>query len=210
MRLTFGINVHDETAETLVACLSSLREHDPEASVFVVGDGVDNSWLRSVCYTYAADFHPGVRLKLVKYGAEWWDRFMRLAVSYDPDFVFKVDPDTRFHRPFKVFPAYAVFGSVERDYDVQGGIQGFRVDAVKLMLNAGVFRDPLYTNLKAWAEPRTISYEQAAGGQMSSDHTLAHIVKRLGLSWGDWPEVDSQWRKTRPFRDGVAATHPHK
>jgi hypothetical protein len=47
---------------------------------------------------------------------------------------------------------------------------------------------------------------------LSTDWTLFEISKALGLSLGEWDEVHSIHRVYEGFvfREGVAATHPHK
>jgi hypothetical protein len=208
--LAFGLAVHDEALKQLDWCLGHLRAAYPSVPVFVIDDGGRNPGYADVCTSHGCDYHRGERLKAVRHGCRWWQRFFTTALRYDWHYCFKMDPDTRLHRPFRCMPENLdVFGTVERECDVQGGLQGFRRECVRRVVDSGVCLDPVYADVAAWGTAMTRNYTRNTG-QISTDHSLAHIVRRLKLTWGAWDEVDCQWRKTRPFRDGVAATHPHK
>jgi hypothetical protein len=208
-RLAFGVTVYREPPTQLDDCLARVRAVYERESVFVISDGNDDRGYRECCRRHRAGYYPGERLKVATCGAQWWQRFFEIALARPADFVFKMDADTWLHRPFAGFPKWDVFGTVDRDFEIQGGMQGFRRSTVQKIVTSGICLDPVYKDPARWGPPRTVKYTQSTG-QISSDHSLAHIVRRLGLTWGDWAEVDCQWRKSREFRDGVAASHPHK
>jgi hypothetical protein len=208
--LAFGLTVYCEPAEQLSWSLGHLRRAYPAADVFVISDGSDCEGYRAACAGHAARYLPGERLKTLENGARWWERFFTVASGYKSEYVFKMDPDTQLHRPFRDFPRWDVFGSYDGGGRIQGGIQGFSRAAVETVLRSGICLDPAYADASTWATEEGVRGYVRSLGQISTDFVLAHIVQRLGLTYGDWPEVNSLWRNDRPFRQGVAATHPHK
>jgi len=209
-KLAFGVTVYEESPEQLSWCLGHVRRAYPQAAVFVISDGTDVPGFRDACTEYAASYLPGERLKTLENGAKWWERFFAAASMYKADYVFKVDPDTQVHRPFRDFPPLDVFGSYDGGGRIQGGIQGFGRSAVETILQSGICLDPAYADASTWATEDGVRGYVRSLGQISTDFVLAHMVQRLRLTCGDWPEVHSMWRNDHPFRRGVAATHPHK
>jgi hypothetical protein len=208
--LVFGITVFDEPPAQLAWCLDNLRRAYARSLVFVIDDGGRGPEYVEVCRQFCADFKGGQRLKQIGRGCQWWHRFFDTALRFEWDYCFKMDPDTCMHRPFGELPRNLdVFGTLTRPCDIQGGLQGFSRRAVRLIMKSGACLDPIYADLGAWGNRRTRGYTRSTG-QISTDHSLAHIVRRLRLPCGNWPDVDCQWRRRRPFRTGVAATHPHK
>jgi hypothetical protein len=205
----FGITIYDEGPDQLDWCLRHLRAVYPSATVFVISDGSDLPAYREVCQHHSATYHPGERLKLLGHGAAWWKRFFGLAAECNANHVFKLDPDAQLVRPFRFFPSLDVFGTLDGCI-VQGGVQGFSAAAVFRILESEVCDDPEYGSISTWAFDGTSQEYAQVKGQISTDYVLHHIVQRLSMRQGQWNEVDSLYEPTRPFRPGVAATHPHK
>ena len=209
-RLLFGLTVYDESDAQLEWCLAYIRAAYEESPVFVLADGTQMRRHEDACRKYRADYIAGERLKIVEKGAQWWERFFRTAVTYPFDIVLKIDPDTRVHRRFTTFPTADIFGTDDGGGRIQGGIQAFRLSAVKMILHSGICLDPAYADPATWAVDQSVSQYVQILGQISTDYILGHMVQRLELTLADWIEVDSLWRPSRAFRSGVAATHPHK
>lgn len=208
-KATFIITVYREEPELLDHCLRNLRRHYRKEPVVIITDGTFDRMHPIICKRHRCGYVPGARLKTAVCGIAWWERFIRHAVYFDAPYTFKMDPDTVIHRRFQHFPQWDLFGSL-RGSVLQGGIIGLQAHACRVMDQSGVFQDPSLWDWRTWAAGRGIDEYILSRGEMSTDHSLAYLARRLGLTFGDWPEVDSMWRVTRPFRPGVAATHPHK
>ena len=142
MHIVFGLTVHDEPEAQIDWCLTWLRRAYPAAPVFVVSDGPhpEESAVLALCRRHRAHFERGARLKVIEQGAAWWQRFFTLGAAYQPDWLVKLDADTRVRRALDmadVAPA-AVLGKVDgigRPYEnVQGGFQLIRGTAVERIL----------------------------------------------------------------------------
>lgn len=211
-RLVFGCTIYNEGGEQLRWFLGNLRRAYPSMPVFVISDGHDDPSYSHVCNDFGADYIAGNCLKRLSCGALWWDRFFRHIQAYPFEFAFKVDPDTKIIRPFRRFPPFDIFGTKE-GRNIQGGIQGFSRSAVNKIIERDLCRSSRYQDVVRWtradATQKVREYIDATG-RTSTDFLLMDIARRLGLACGNWLEVDSQWKRNRPFRSDVAATHPHK
>ena len=110
-KLVFGITVRNEAPQHLGACLHRLRQAYPLTNVFVISDGNDLEGYQSVCRKHNTEYFAGERLKMLCTARNGGIDFSR-ALTYDADFIFKMDPDTWLHRSFRFFPTWDVFGSV--------------------------------------------------------------------------------------------------
>lgn len=208
-RLLFGCTVYREGPKLLGAFLASVRAQYGDQPIFVISDGIQNLDYPKVCAEHGAEYILGERLKVLDSGGAWWHRLFRKAASYPFDYFFKIDPDTRIHRRFKFFPEWELFGSKD-SVNIQGGIQGFRRSAVDKIIRSRLLDSPALKNPETWARNDVTKAYVRKTGQISTDFVLMYIIHQLGMTWGDWKEVDSQWHLDRPFRNDVAATHPHK
>ncbi len=200
--LVFGITLYNESTAQLDWCLAHLRKVYSTAAVIVVTDGT--SGYASICHKHHCDYVEGERLKPCSNGAKWWTRLLQLFLRYNGDFYIKLDADTQLHRPFAYFPSADVFGTRMWYGGIQGGIHGFSWAAIQQIMKTGITLDPSYIN---WGIDT--GYCKVTG-TISTELLLFDICKRLKLVLSDWAEVDSMPKKTRAWRQGVAATHPHK
>jgi hypothetical protein len=205
----FGITIVEEGPELLSKCLRNVRSVYPQAPIFVISDGHENGAYPAVCRANDAMYHLGICLKLLEHGAEWWHRLFLFAARCNTDFVFNLDPNALLHRRFRSYPRLDVFGSLDGRM-IQGGIQGFSAAAISKILLSGMSVDSSYRDYRIWAIDEASTDHALSTGHISTDYLLFHIIHRLGLRSGEWSEVDSMRKKSRPFREGVAATYPHK
>lgn len=200
--LVFGIAIYNEGVAQLDWCLSNLRNVYPEVQAFVVSDGASAelvSQYQGCCQEHQVRCVEGQRLKALEQGALWWKRFLDLSLEYPAQYIFKMDPDTCLRRRFEFFAPFDIAGTLEGD-NIQGGIQCLRRSAAIRISDSGICLDVSFRDRK-WEYRR---------GEACSDRLLCHIRKKLGLTVGNWTEVDSLWKATRPPRVDAAATHPHK
>ena len=211
--IVFGMTIYQEGERQLAVCLEKLRQAYREAVAFCISDGVHSPEYSRVCRQFGVDYTEDRRLKRLSCGVKWWDRFFRVGSRYDPSYLIKIDPDTIIHRPFHSFPGVDLFGTLDhrsREMEhIQGGCQGFRIDAVKRLLESGICQDPVYCDRAVWA-PAECEFQ---GDYLSTDFTLIHMVKRLGLRFDDWDEVDCRYVSqlgSRSWKTDAAATHPRR
>src|SRR5262249_584015 len=140
-------------------------------------------------------------------GALWWGRFFEKCLEYPADVFFKIDPDTEFRRPFRMRPDFDIFGSYDGTL-VQGGIQGFQRRAVESIVHSNICYEIRFKDETTWAN-NCMEYLDSTG-EVSTDFLLLAIAKQLNLTMGNWTEVHSQWKPTKPFRPDVAVVHPRK
>jgi hypothetical protein len=216
VNIVFGLTVHDEPAGQLDWCLTCLRRAYPKAPVFVVSDGLhpDEATIAEVCRRNRVHFERGQRLKLVQHGSEWWQRFLTLGAAYQPDWLVKMDADTRVRRPLNMenVPNAEVLGRVDDvgrpQENVQGGFQLIRGSAVQQILASGECLSAYWRDPASWA--RGQCGQLVARGEISTDFTLMGILRVLGLTWARHRQVDSHWRVPKQWRPDAAVTHPHK
>lgn len=206
-KLAFGTMVYSEPPEQLDWCLANVRRVYPESHIFVIADGKDNPAWREVCRIKNAEYIVSDRMKVRGSGAIWWARFFQKCLEYDASVYFKIDPDTKLHRPFRRVPNIEIFGSAHGKI-IQGGIQGFLRRTVERIVASNVCFHPKYKDESTWAID-CMSYLEEKG-EVSTDFLLTDIARQLRLRMMNWSEVHSQWKKKTPFRLDVAATHPHK
>lgn len=200
--ISFGMNVFEESPELILGCLTRIRAAYPDSPIFIICDGGSKfpEEYPLLAKQQNADYAWDSNLK-VSGGALWWKRFFETAIKYDTDFTFKIDADTRIHRPFKFFPEADLFGSMDKTH-VQGGIQGFSRHAVKTILESKECEDPRY------GKPPFL-YKAKGILQFTTDHSIIAIIKKLGLTPANWTEVHSEWLRLSKNPGDVAASHPH-
>jgi hypothetical protein len=209
MNPSFIITVSNEHPAQLIQCLSFLKRSYPQAAVAIISDGssMPMDFLRDAYgLTHVV---AGQRLKTRGKIWRWWDRFFACARKLPAGTpVFKLDPDAVIHRPFDgVDPVNAMFGTVigngTEGIHVQGGIQGFGSQTVNTLSQV------IKANLAQLTEQTGEGDEWA-----SSDLTIAHLCKLVGIPMLHFGEVLSMWKPEElpalPQISGFAATHPHK
>jgi hypothetical protein len=134
-------------------------------------------------------------------------------------YLFKIDPDTQFHRRFRYLPAEtAMFGTVQGAPDrlsVQGGCIGFTRDAAERISDSRLLLDPILRDCKAG--PSHLSKLARRGrdrGLASFDWSLGWVADQIGIPLIDFPEVYSihgevvSLPEDEEEKDTYAVTHP--
>jgi hypothetical protein len=203
-----------ETPIQLNWCLTSLRLVYRHIPVIVISDGVFYSKYAPICRTHSARYIKGERLKQAKSGGRWWLRTLTYAASTGADFVLKIDPDTKFQRVIRSFPIFEISGTLvcqgTPKEHIQGGIQAFSKSAINKLLNSKFFDNPLLTNPRHYAWDDNLLRLAIENEYMCSDAMLRKAKMELGLSWGNWSEVNSQWKRLDKNYPRFAISHPHK
>jgi hypothetical protein len=216
---TFEIVVHNEVDE-LSACLVSLRTHHPAAPVLIISDGDDRGGYRRLARAYNARYVAGESLKPSR-GADYCRRLFVEFLRCPTDYLLKVDPDTRFHRPFRFFPNAHFFGTVLEAgtplEHVQGGCQGFSKEVCVRAVESPLLTDPhFYDDPAAWCHHpfvlELVSAYQKAAGVQNCDFLIYNLMNyHLDAPPASWSEALCLWREVaRNPHNHYAVTHPHK
>lgn len=198
----FVINTYHDTAQ-LAACLSSLRQHYPDAPATVIDDGGDGTAIIPVTAEYRADLMLGQHLRHAV--GKWLRRWLAAGLGMGTDWVVKVDPDSRFHRPFTAPPDAPAIG-----YPIQSWYGHY-----------------LHGGCKAYSRGcarRLVAVDDIAQVDELIDDQLAHALRGfkhplsedLVLSWFLW-QLDipqSRWAEISPVpmapHRGYAVSHGHR
>lgn len=209
------VTAADEGAPQLELCLSNLRKHHPNIPVRVISDGVDDPSYPKLCKKYKVDYELGTFLKRIETGGLWWKRVLEAGLSYKKPLFFKIDPDTKFHKPVQHWPKYPISGSRhnagEENDTIQGGCQSFKKGAAEKILNSGIlksddlFKPHLY-------RPRGIYQNNwIPSGYFTTDYSLMYAIKKLSIEYGNWEEIGCAWLHAPNNSDlRFSVTHPHK
>ncbi|MEZ4433226.1 MAG: galactosyltransferase-related protein [bacterium] len=143
--ITFYLNVFRD-AGLLDDCLSSIRAAYPDAPVLVRSDGDDDPRIATIADRHRARFVDDINRYGLTHGGDYVQVMFERFLEAPTDWLFKIDPDTRVHRPFRALPdGCRVFGTLQRQrpiYSVQGGCIGFTRAAVEHFVERCTFRDP--------------------------------------------------------------------
>lgn len=222
---TFEIVVHHEVDE-LGACLVSLRMHHPAAPVVIISDGDDCDGYRRLARAYGARYVAGESLKRSR-GADYCQRlFAEFLRGPDgsggaTDYLLKVDPDTRFHRPFRFLPNAHFFGTVLEAgtplEHVQGGCQGFSREACERAVRSPQLTDgTFYDDPRQWCHHphvgELVAAYQEKSGLQNCDFLIYNLMKyHADAPPAAWSETLCLWRgDPRNPGNRYAVTHPHK
>jgi len=211
----FIVPVALEGPSQLEWCLGNLRRAYPDAPARVISDGVDDQGYNRICKRFKVDYVAGRYLKRIECGGEWWRRTLTEGLKMDSEWVVKLDPDTQVHRPFKTPPpdGAAVAGTVDHkgtvDENVLGGCQAISRKAAEKILASGLLDAPELKDHRTYSPDEPTLRHWKARAFMGTDMSLAWLVRNLGLTVADWPDVGINWREPPPEGD-FAATHPHK
>jgi hypothetical protein len=203
-----------EPPEKVAWALRHLRSVYPAAPVAVISDGVDDAGYAAACAVYGARYIRGERLKITAAGGLWWQRTFEAALVMGTRYVLKVDPDTRFNRPVRVWPAADCFGNHvglgEIGEHIQGGVQGFQRSAVERMIASGICLREELRDVGAWAftEGERVYFERE--NYLSTDRVLVRVLKDLGMSLEHWREIVSNWGPAPADAERYAISHAHK
>lgn len=195
-------------------CLKRFRSIYPFVPVTVISDGSPFVLrARLIAESWGCGFHAGENLLVEDRGLAWWKRIFSLSVDEVTDIVLKIDPDTLFHREFRFVPLWDYFGCVKNlglvTEHVQGGIQGFSMGMIRRVLGSGVLDDPLYTDVYKFSPNGVCADTFRAKYQISTDHSIHHVMSRLGVPACHWDEAGCTWlRAVENVGLRYAVTHP--
>ena len=213
--LTFFVHTYHDS-EQLRAMLRRLRNLYPRARVIVCSDGDPNPCLESIAADANACFHRGDNLYALGNGGKVCQRLLSLFLEQPTDYLFKVDPDTGFHRRFAFLPAHCgMFGTLQSNpslCSIQGGCCGFTREAAERMFHSNAFADPLLEDApRSWASHPALWQCMVKVGRVSSDWMLGYVATSLGIPQFGFSEVASNWK--RPVANPnlrYAVTHPYQ
>jgi hypothetical protein len=209
------VMVADEGGPQLELCLTHLRKAYPFANVRVISDGVDYPEYPEICGRFAVDYELGEYLKRIERGGDWWHRLLSVGLSYGTEWIVKLDPDTIVWRPLKTLPRFPVSGTLhgrkQPTENIQGGFQAIHRNIARRILNSGALQKEDLKRIRVFCPNYEFLRTWIPTGYFTTDHSLMHIMRRMGITWGDWSEVKCAWEAPPPNPDLVfAVTHPHK
>jgi len=190
--------------EFVEQAISSVRKNDI-GKIIVINDGGNETGLLDLCNKYNAEYINSEQYKLPQKGFLWWDRFFKLGLNSNCEFIVKIDPDTFFIKPLEyLIPNLDYFGTIfdhdgRSPHSVQGGIQGFSRNYIKRILNSGlVLSNPDRGN--------------RSDGSFSTDIFIESISSNLNQLGEEWKEVWSVWgaRQSLSLKDdnNYSIIHP--
>jgi hypothetical protein len=155
--------------------IGACKKHFHHARVFLLVDGDDHTYQHTPCVRFPE------RLKPLPNGGAWVKRWFTFAVAQGSDIAFKIDPDSKVHRPFHAPPPDAdLFGSllkIKDRYLVHGGSMGLR-------------RDFMIRAIPLLADERYKAREfSMCDGTSSSDKIITDLADRLNVPLTPWGEV---------------------
>ncbi len=207
--------VAEEGAKQLEFFLQGYRKCYPNAPLHVISDGVADPEYHKLCKKYKCDYTLGRYYKRIECGGLWWKRTLEIGLKYGKKWILKVDPDTKFWRPFKAEPKFPVAGTHNNignphEY-IQGGCQAIRKDTARKILDSGVLASDELAKHWNFCPDKKFLNSWLPTGYFTTDFSLVYILRKLGIEFGDWSDVGCQWRVAPPNFDGTyAVTHPHK
>lgn len=211
--LTFLVHTFQDVLP-LQAMLVDCRRHYPLARIIVCSDGDDQRQLSLVAHRVGAEFHRGEHLYAEGNGGKVCHRMLELYLREPTAYLFKVDPDTGFHRRFQYLPDHSgMFGTLQCNpllCSIQGGCCGITLDwatkmhAQRLFLNSSL-QDPPAT----WAAHEPLWRHMKKVRRVSSDWMFGYVATAVGCPQFGFPEVRSQWKIPVKNAAGLyAITHP--
>jgi hypothetical protein len=211
--LTFFVQVHHD-AERLAWMLQRLRGLYPESRVVVCSDGDDDPRLPTIAERANAEFYLGENLYALGHGGKVCHRMLELFFQQPSRWLFKVDPDTCFHRRFAYLPAHpGVFGTLQCNptlCSIQGGCCGFSREASERMFRSEAFLCPsLLDAERTWARHPPLWRYMEKVQRVSKDWMCGYVATALGVAQFGFDEVLSRWKKP-VSNPGLryAVTHP--
>lgn len=193
----FFLTVFSES-ELAKKLIRTVRNHYPDVDFICCDElGVDPGF-NSFCLDLNIFYFAGAQIKELSNGGEWCIRMIQSFLSYsDAEYMIRMEPDTRFLRPFRYFPSVDFFGNVrgqgERQY-IQGGCFGLSRRACQQLIDSGILSSSLYKNPSfayfRYQPPYLQPGELHSSKQLvATDLVLWDAVQRLGLSWMEWVDV---------------------
>lgn len=234
--LDFGLTSAGD-AELARDCLRRLRGVYPQARIVLVTDGDGDPAYDEIARIHQAELVRGESCFRQQAGGRFWQRLLELYAANPSDYFFKIDTDTRFHRPFRELPdpdEPVVFGTLRTDPrfiaepHCQGGCNAFTRRAMTQLLESRLFEDPGYRqteySCRVTPHPDHIA-DRERRGRISTDLILADVCARIPLPLRSHPEFLCLWLNPGDGHDAIAphleaelhneqlryaVTHPHK
>lgn len=197
----FVVNTFCDT-ESLCRCLSSVRDHYPDAPLTVIDDGGLDADLGLPVSVYKANLIRGGHMRPLT-GA-WIHRWLQAGLAMNTDVIVKLDPDSRVHRPFRHIPVGPAFGyPLDCWYGkyLHGGCKGYtRGCAERLVL------DLLVRRVDAQLDKATARKLRGQKHALSEDLVLSWVLTTEDIPQVPWGEVAPV--PMSPQR-GYAVSHGH-
>lgn len=209
------ITLANEGGKQVRECLTSIRKYYPNIPIHLVSDGVDNPDYPKIAKEFRTHYTLGQYLKRSECGGLWWQRVLKIGVSYKKKWLIKMDADARFYRAFKVEPKFALAGTLENPGEtrenIQGGCQAISTKLAYTLLKSGILDGAELRYQRLYCPEPDFLRTWVPTGYFTSDFSMMYMVKKLGLQFGPWPEVYSRWRyKPSNHNDKYAVVHPIK
>lgn len=207
--------VAEEGSKQLEFFLQNYRKCYPSTPLHVISDGVADAEYPKLCKKYKADYTLGRYYKRIECGGLWWKRTLEIGLKYNKKWILKVDPDTKFCRPFRSEPKFPISGTHnnignQHEY-IQGGCQAIRKDIAQKILKSDILHSDELAKHWNFCPDRKFLNSWLPTGYFTTDFSLVYIMRKLGIEFGNWEDVGCQWRVAPPNFDGTyAVTHPHK
>ena len=204
---------YDATAE----CLADLRKHYPRSRVILRSDGDPDPRFPILAQRHNVDFRAESRLFNIENGGAVIERMLVIFFEKPTRYLFKIDPDTVFHRRFRYLPVLSgLFGTLQCEQEtpsVQGGCMGFTRDAAEQILQSQMLRDERLREPAKFISDSPYFYRMAHRaercGLASFDWMVPWIASELGIAMYSFDEVNSGWRQPPPNPEQrYAVTHP--
>lgn len=197
----FVVNTFQDT-ENLCRCLSSVRDHYPDAPLTVIDDGGLDLELSLPTSVYRARLIRGGHVRPLV-GA-WVHRWLQAGLALNTDVIVKLDPDSRLHHPFQHIPIGPAFGYlIDCWYGkyLHGGCKGFTRGCIERLV-----LDLLVRRVDAQLDKNTARKLRGLKHSLSEDLVLSWV-----LTTEDIPQV--AWGEVAPVpmssRSAYAVSHGH-
>jgi hypothetical protein len=189
--------------EATAECLRDLRKHYSESSVILRSDGDPDPRFAILAKRNQADFRLEPRLFGIENGGAVIERMLELFFEKPTRYLFKIDPDTVFHRRFQYLPVRSgLFGTLQTEQEtpsVQGGCMGFTRDVAEQILLSKMLRDSRLREPAKFINdsPYFVRMADRANrcGLASFDWIVPWITRELGIPIYPFDEVNSGWQQ---------------
>jgi hypothetical protein len=211
--LTFFVQVY-RNADQLIRMLARLRRYYPGARVIVCSDGDDDPRFPRIVQETGAEYYLDQWLYGLEHGGRLCHRMLDYFFRKPSPYLFKIDPDTGFHRRFAYLPAHpGMFGTLQCNpclCSIQGGFCGISLAAAEKMFQSQAFLSPLLLDPEStWATHPPLWRYMRKQGKVSTDWLCGYVATALGISQFGFSEVLSRWKVHVPNPHlKYAVTHP--
>ncbi len=189
-----------------------LRKQFPDSRLIIFSDGDDDPRFQEL----PGEVHYGERLYPLQNGGKLVHRMLEVFLERPSDYLFKVDTDSGFHRPFKHFPKVdCYFGTVQHhttNPSIQGGCAGFTLNVARMLYESKIcLSDQLLDYKNSWAKCRACAASAERRGNISTDWLTGYCAGQLGIPLQEYREVSCRHRGRPSYKPRqFAITHEHK